>query len=215
MYQKSEFVLPDRQTHVGDIHETDKGRVSVYINTWFKKRGEKEDNVMIDFRRYYLNKEGNWLPTGKGFSIPYDKENISSLSLVLGKLKATIGGVSTTDPTPARQVKPSQAVMSKSSKPSSLESSFVVNNDDIEDDLGVDGLDTDGIDDLDDLDDVEELDDEDEDLITKLDSIPAKTRLIKTQSTTAKSTSPLPQRTQRMVKKPIRKTGFSRLKAED
>lgn len=77
---------PDERQHICDLHTTDKGKVSVYINTWLAKKKSEEDTVLIDLRRYYLSKEGQWYPTSKGFAMPYDMEvvnNIAKLASIL------------------------------------------------------------------------------------------------------------------------------------
>lgn len=57
---------PKKQHHVGRVAETSSGFVAVIVNEWEGKE------PTVDFRRFYINSEGNEAPTQKGFSIPSD-----------------------------------------------------------------------------------------------------------------------------------------------
>lgn len=88
------------------IHETSAGRVDARINIWEKKAGE--DQVYLDFRRFYLDKNTDrWLPTQKGFSVPLNEEVLDNLEESLRKARACMKRVDQEKPAaPKREPKP-------------------------------------------------------------------------------------------------------------
>ena len=54
------------------IHSTTDSEIRITINEW-------NDVEYLHFRKYYLDFEGNWLPSKDGVSLPIDLNNIKEI----------------------------------------------------------------------------------------------------------------------------------------